>query len=1229
MGRVNGATSGSSNSADPPPLEELPRELYWQKPLVGRSIQSVRRGIVEPYGTTLEFPASDKTATGTAGIGVGFAKSSRGVFINSIRSRSMAAESEDVVLGMLVEEVNGAPVQGLSTGKLEGICNSGDAVTIKVRYDPQLYATIDGGRELRRIQSIVFQGDSPVLDRNIEVVRSLGSMTVASASEMSVLRTCDLAASDKNRFQSVTKSYVPLSVSNHAVVIELNVGDTELPPLALPLFDIMAISGKGTYMGLVLATKTFEHGLASTELNCHIFQCKTKALTTELIGRIQTRREHGEIRIRQAVRKSMAAAQRSKTILQLASAGLPSGSVHEAKSDEEVTATVLSSPSLPVSPPALTDKKSSVRRRSSVLSDDDEVGETTDKDSRPITEADLGVQCTVRGYDTKGVIRYVGSDQNGRTRVGVELDDPLGKNDGEVKGYRYFTCDKKKGILVNPRKVKVISKDRLDSSAAFEGFVPEQSEPVPMRKNTKRSSMKKNKTDKRPKSEVFGFDEGTEELTPNAEEATPKITKSKSKKVKKKIEVDDDEDEFGDGFADAEESDDDNEGFERPASGSPSSPPKGAKAPPDALDAVHTYTCVYHGSTVHSDMTTELANVAAFCYFDVVEDPANEKVNARISISRQAVVITERKGEEVLQRHSVQELLYHEDLGEDFFVYITCPRFGTLRRQGRVKFCHVISLKSKAHKDNVATFNAFAAWASGENELEEARTKALVSTNARLLARKRSVNTIETLAAVEEKVSEEMVEAIRARMLGRVVLPPGSAGKELADQSVQSLAQKKKIRPINVAIVVEEDGVRIVDELSQDCLLSILTTQITFAVGITDNSIIKYLKGKFKNWNEALYVIMHMDTQGRCTADIYSTAGRTAPLSQALAKSFASSAKKRTMSNDPFAPISKNRTEITGPIGKIQIPRDKLVPLKPIGQGEFGFVYLAHHYMPVPGGGEARSARACKLLKPNAQLEDRTLFLKEIEVMMAFDHENVIKLVGVCVSQRPWIAVIEFMQYNDVRKFLRFAKDKNVSFSKLELLHIAHQAAAGMRHVAEKQYIHMDLAARNLLLAENSVVKVADFGSAVKLPEGKKVFNLDFRQMVSVKWAAFESISKKKFSEKSDVWSYGVTVWEIFSYGATPYKGIKPTQMLAKITEDKIRLKRPKHCDEVLWKMIMSCWNDRPSQRPTFAMLYRQIREHMEQFEQSGQHVRDLGVVAREGKMVQKMVVELDDEDDV
>ncbi|EGD82696.1 TK/HMTK protein kinase [Salpingoeca rosetta] len=327
---------------------------------------------------------------------------------------------------------------------------------------------------------------------------------------------------------------------------------------------------------------------------------------------------------------------------------------------------------------------------------------------------------------------------------------------------------------------------------------------------------------------------------------------------------------------------------------------------------------------------------------------------------------------------------------------------------------------------------------------------------------------------------------------------------------------------------------------------------------------------------------------------------------------------------NPFRPAASSRNQQVGgaaPIlAPLQVPRRQLRPIKAIGAGQFGKVYLAAYgdeddeevatttatSDPAAAGVDLR---AVKLLRKSASSEDKVEFLREAETMVRLGpHENLVRLMGVVVGRLPLLVVLEYCQYGDLSDVLKACRKKGMQLRFAEQLHLIKQLASGMQYIASRGFVHMDLAARNCLLHRNSVLKVADFGLTHKHDEGKTYYKQRGVLKLSVRWLAIDAFDHKIFSEKSDVWSYGVTVWEVFTYSKQPYTGNKLQEVL-KMVRGGHRLSRPSRCPEDLWRIIASCWDRDPRRRPTFRKLLRGLEQvaSAHASDDALQEVRDVG----------------------
>ncbi|ESP05685.1 hypothetical protein LOTGIDRAFT_181461 [Lottia gigantea] len=242
---------------------------------------------------------------------------------------------------------------------------------------------------------------------------------------------------------------------------------------------------------------------------------------------------------------------------------------------------------------------------------------------------------------------------------------------------------------------------------------------------------------------------------------------------------------------------------------------------------------------------------------------------------------------------------------------------------------------------------------------------------------------------------------------------------------------------------------------------------------------------------------------------------------------------------------------------------------------------------------------AIKTLKDNVSEKDRNDFLNELNIWKQVGkHPNIVCLVGACHIRGVLYVAMEYARYGDLRTFLRRSrknKDHHTyanmasTLRQTTLLKFALDTVNGLTYLAEKQIIHRDVAARNVLLADHLVAKISDFG----LSKNDETYVKTSRTRVPVRWMAVESLFNNTYTTKSDVWSFGILLWEIFTLGGTPYACID-TQQLFNFLKDGYRLKKPSLCDQVLYAMMLQCWNERPERRPTFPEIHGRLQRIIE-----------------------------------
>ncbi|XP_051950894.1 fibroblast growth factor receptor 1-A isoform X3 [Xyrauchen texanus] len=283
-----------------------------------------------------------------------------------------------------------------------------------------------------------------------------------------------------------------------------------------------------------------------------------------------------------------------------------------------------------------------------------------------------------------------------------------------------------------------------------------------------------------------------------------------------------------------------------------------------------------------------------------------------------------------------------------------------------------------------------------------------------------------------------------------------------------------------------------------------------------------------------------------------------------------------------------------------EVLRDRLVLGKPLGEGCFGQVVMAEAVGMDKDKPNRVTKVAVKMLKSDATEKDLSDLISEMEMMKIIGkHKNIINLLGACTQDGPLYVIVEFAAKGNLREYLRVRRPpgmeycynpdqvpvENMSFK--DLVSCAYQVARGMEYLASKKCIHRDLAARNVLVTEENVMKIADFGLA------RDIHHIDYYKKTTngrlpVKWMAPEALFDRIYTHQSDVWSFGVLLWEIFTLGGSPYPGV-PVEELFKLLKEGHRMDRPSTCTHELYMMMRDCWHAVPSQRPTFKQLVEDL----------------------------------------
>ncbi|XP_022434786.1 muscle, skeletal receptor tyrosine-protein kinase isoform X4 [Phocoena sinus] len=299
----------------------------------------------------------------------------------------------------------------------------------------------------------------------------------------------------------------------------------------------------------------------------------------------------------------------------------------------------------------------------------------------------------------------------------------------------------------------------------------------------------------------------------------------------------------------------------------------------------------------------------------------------------------------------------------------------------------------------------------------------------------------------------------------------------------------------------------------------------------------------------------------------------------------------------------------------LEYPRNNIEYVRDIGEGAFGRVFQARAPGLLPY--EPFTMVAVKMLKEEASADMQADFQREAALMAEFDNPNIVKLLGVCAVGKPMCLLFEYMAYGDLNEFLRSMSPhpgRSLSPSDLtrgaqasspgppplscaEQLCIARQVAAGMAYLSERKFVHRDLATRNCLVGENMVVKIADFGLS------RNIYSADYykaneNDAIPIRWMPPESIFYNRYTTESDVWAYGVLLWEIFSYGLQPYYGMAHEEVICYVRDGNI-LSCPENCPLELYNLMRLCWSELPADRPSFTSIHRILERMCERAEGS------------------------------
>lgn len=269
---------------------------------------------------------------------------------------------------------------------------------------------------------------------------------------------------------------------------------------------------------------------------------------------------------------------------------------------------------------------------------------------------------------------------------------------------------------------------------------------------------------------------------------------------------------------------------------------------------------------------------------------------------------------------------------------------------------------------------------------------------------------------------------------------------------------------------------------------------------------------------------------------------------------------------------------------ELEFPFDSLLNLESIGQTTFGVVYKCSATKLIAG--QDSTDVLVRMLRDDVDTETMRGFFRQVEKMASFIHDNIIQLLGVCSREIQPCMIFEFPDGGNLNDTLQLSSNSQLQTN--DLLKFAIQVADAMAFLEHRRFVHRDLSTRNCMLTKHKQIKLLPFG-VIRPEDHKNYYKVGHQTMLPIRWLPHNTILHGQFNTQTDVWSFGVFLWELFSRGKQPFEG-QTNEDVVKCLREGFRLPCPGSCPTEMYELMVQCWMEEASSRPTFSSLHASIK---------------------------------------